>query len=228
MANNVSTKEKFMTTALREEWLSKAMGLIIEQVFVPHELRMPPILKISCGICSGKAIGQCHKPDAADDGAVHIFITPEHGSEEVMDILGTIVHELCHANCYAEGHLEAKHGHPFSSIIRDVGLEGKPKHATAHPDTELWATLQGIASTLGEYPHKPLRKQPKATRRSEVLTWVSPTDDKYTVKCKYSLTVEKGVPRDFNSQPMVAKDPDKLAELENLMIEAAEELEAAE
>lgn len=214
-----------MTAALREEWLSKAMNLIIDQVFVPNDLRMPPILKISCGICMGKAVGQCHKPDAADDGAVHIFVTPEHGSDEVMDILGTIVHELVHANCYAEGYLDCKHGHPFSKTIRTVGLEGKPKHATAHPGTELWATLEGIAAQLGEYPHKPLRKQPKATRRSEVLTWVSPTDDKYTVKCKYSLTVEKGVPRDYNSQPMIAKDPEKLAELEDLMSSVAIEIE---
>lgn len=199
---------------LREDWLTQAMNRIIEDVFEPHDLRMPPILKVSCGICPGKAIGFCTHSKHADDAAVHIFISPELGADRVMDILGTLTHELVHANCDAEGFDEAGHGHPFNEIIRTVGLEGKPKYAAAKPDTELWATLCGIAAELGLYPHQKLNKVAKKTRKSEILTWVSITDDKYTVKAKYSMTVEKGRPRDFNGVEMVAKDPDKLSELE--------------
>jgi hypothetical protein len=212
---------------LREEWLTRAMARIIEDVFTPNELRMPPIIKVSVGLCGGKAFGLCSRPQFADDAAIHIFITPEYGSDNVMEILGTLVHELSHAHVFGEGYEDCKHGSPYSSIIRTIGLSGKPANATAEPGTELWSTLEGIAQELGEYPHKPLRKKEPKTRKSEVLTWKSSTDEEYTVKCKYSLSQEKGVPRDYNGEPMVPKDPDKFAELEDRTVEDIEEEEAA-
>lgn len=216
-------------TAVREEWLTKATNLIIKQVFEPNELRTPVILRVACGPLPSKWLGACANPEYADDNACHIWISPELGTGQEMDILGTLVHELCHSHCFAEGFLDHKHGHPFSSVIRTVGLEGKPASATAHEGTELWATLQGIATGLGPYPHMPLRKKPKKTRVSEMLTLVSSTDEEFTVKVKFSQIYEKGFPRDFNDQPMVVKDADKFAELEaNYLSQPDEQQEAAD
>lgn len=214
----------------REEWLNKAMNQIINKVFEPNNLRMPVILRIACGLLPSKWLGACANPEYADDNAVHIWVSPELGTDQEMEILGTITHELVHAHCFAEGYMEHKHGHPFSNIIRVVGLEGKPASATVHEGTELWATLSGVAQSLGSYPHKPLRKKPKKTRQSEMVTLVSETDEEFTCKIKFSQIYEKGMPKDFNGQPMKAKDQDKWVELEEAYLnkEAQEEQEAAE
>jgi hypothetical protein len=223
---------------LREEWLTQAMTRIIEDVFTPHELRMPVILKVSCAPLPCKVTepgetpqgtyGCCSYPEFSDDGAVHIFINTVLGNDDVMLILSTLTHELVHANCHAEGYHDAKHGHPFNKTIRTVGLEGKPARAHAQEGTELWATLSGIAQELGTYPHAPLRPKAAKKRVSRTLTWVSETDEDYTVKANYDLTEAKGAPRDFNGQPMVVKDKEKLSILENLTEEeiAEEESEA--
>lgn len=214
---------------LREEWLSKARDLIIEQVFSPHELRFAPIVRISTGICPGKSVGVCCNPEFADDGAINIFITPEYGSEQTMEVLGTLTHELTHAHLFSEGYLDHGHGAQFKGVCKLVGLEGRPKSATAHEGTELWATLQGVAASLGEYPMGPLRKKPKKTRQSEMITYVSPTDLEYTVKLKFSQAYEKKPPRDYNDQPMVPADNDKFLELEQAYLEGVDpEQEAAE
>lgn len=210
-------------TIAREEWLNKAMHLIIKQVFEPNELRMPVILKIACGLCPGKAIGICSRPQYSDEAAVHIWITPELGTDDSMTILGTITHELCHASCHADGFDDVGHSHPFPSFCKKVGLSGKPKHATAEEGTELWSTLEGINMTLGVYPHKPLRKKEVKKRQSENLTWVSETDETYEVKCKFSLAYEHGNPRDYNGQPMAPKDKDKWHELEEWYLSQPDE-----
>jgi len=198
----------------REEWLNKARDLIIEQVFKPYEVHFAPIIRVSVGLCPGKSIGVCCDPNFADDGAINIFITPEHGDKEAMEILSTLTHELVHAANYSDGHDQAGHGHQFKKIAYEVGLEGRPKSCGAKEGSELYTTLSGIYMTLGEYPHAPLHKKEKKTRQSEMITYVSETDEEYTVKLKFSQVYEKGAPRDFNDQPMKPKDQDKWAELE--------------
>lgn len=217
-------------TTAREEWLNKAMNLIIKQVFEPNALRTPVILRVACGLLPSKWWGACANPEMAEDGACHIWISPELGTGQEMDILATLTHELVHSHCFAEGFLDHKHGHPFNSIIRTVGLAGKPSSTTVDEGTELWSTLEGIAVGLGPYPHMPLRKKPKKTRQSEMITYVSETDEEYTVKLKFSQVYEKGAPRDFNDQPMKPKDQDKWNELEAwyLSDKSEEEAEKAE
>jgi hypothetical protein len=224
----------------REEWLTAAMNRIIELCFKPHELRFPPLVKIGCAPLPCKidpdqpregqkplgTYGVFVLPDQALDGTAHIFINTSLGKSDVIEILATIVHELVHVHVWGEGYESVKHGHPFNKIIRDVGLSGKPKSTFAEPGTELYATLQGLVMELGEYPHAPIYPKMKKKRVSEVLTWISPTDEEYSVKCKYSLTEEKGVPRDYNGEPMIAKDPDKHAELQDRTEEEIEEQES--
>jgi hypothetical protein len=213
----------------REEWLIRAKDRIIELIFTPNDLRMPPKICVACGICPGSAVGFCTRPEFSDESAIHIWISPELGNGEIMQILGVLCHELCHAQVFGDGYESCSHGHPFSSVIRTIGLEGKPRSATAHEGTELWATLQGIASELGNYPHAPLRKKEKKTRQSEMITYISETDEEYAVKLKFSQVYEKGAPRDFNDQPMKPKDQDKFAELEaNYLSQPDEEQEAAD
>jgi len=224
----------------REEWLTKAKDLIIEQVFTPHELRFPPLVKIGCAPLPCKTVGEgfdmaitgtfgiCIYPEQAEDGCVHIFINTVLGNGHIMEILGTIVHELVHAHVMGEGY-ECKHGFPFSKIIRTVGLDGKPKSTFVAEDSELHATLCGIAMTLGDYPHAPIRPKAKKVRQSEMLTLVCSTDPDFQVKVKFSQIYEKGMPKDFNGEPMIAKDPAKFAELEEVYLsQPDEEQEAAD
>jgi hypothetical protein len=215
----------------REMWLNKAMNLIIDQVFSPNELRIPPRLTIAAGLCPGKALGICSKPQYSDEAAVHIWITPELGTDDAMTVLGIICHELCHAVCHADGYdvVGHSHSHPFPQHCKTVGLSGKPKSAIAQEGTELWSTLEGINMTLGVYPHKPLRKKEAKTRKSEILALVSSTDPDFQVKVKFSQVYEKGMPKDFNGEPMVAKDPAKFSELEEAYLsQPDEEQEAAD
>jgi hypothetical protein len=213
----------------REEWLIKAKNKIIDSIFIPNDLRMPPKVCVACGICPGSSIGFCTRPEFSDESAIHIWISPELGNNEVMKILGVLCHELCHAQVFGDGYESCSHGHPFSKIIRTVGLEGKPRSATAIEGSELWTTLQGIAADLGPYPHAPLRKKEKKTRQSEMLTLVSSTDEEFTVKVKFSQIYEKGMPKDYNGEPLVAKDKDKYSELEEAYLaQPDEEQEAAD
>lgn len=212
---------------LREEWLTKAKDLIVEQVFTPHELRFPPLVKVSVAILTGKYLGVCCNPEFSDEGAINIFISAGLGNDDVMDILGTLTHELVHANLFGEGYPDHAHGAQFVEVSSTVGLEGRPKSRTAVEGTELYATLQGIATTLGVYPHMPIHKKPSKTRQSENLSWISSTDPEYEVKCKFSISQEKGVPRDYNGEPMVPKDAEKFAALEDRTVEEIEEAEAA-
>src|SRR5690349_2032722 len=120
----------------REEWLTAAMNLIIEKIFTPNDLRMPPIVKICAAPLRCKptlpgekpqgVYGECWHMDRSDDQSSQIFINTILGNEFVIEILATIVHELVHTHCDAEGH-QCKHSHPFNKIIRTVGLAGKPK-----------------------------------------------------------------------------------------------------
>lgn len=229
-----------MTYVTREEWLTKAKDEIIEKIFAPHELRFPPLVKVGaaplpCKMVEkdgenliGGTLGICIYPEQADDNCIHIFINTVLGQDDVMQILGVLVHELVHAHVMGEGH-ECKHGFPFSKIIRTVGLEGKPKSTFVAEDSELHATLSFIADGLGPYPHAPVRPKQKAKRQSEMLTLVCSTDPEFTVKVKFSQIYEKGMPKDFNGEPMVAKDPEKFAELEEAYLsQSDEEQEAAD
>ena len=147
-----------------------------------------------------------------------------------MQILATIVHELCHATCAGQGYemSDVGHGHPFNKFIRTVGLEGKPKSTVCNPGTELWSTLEGIAADLGPYDHAPFRKAEKKTRQSMNITLVSESDAEFEVKVKFPLVYEHGMPKDYNGQPMVAKDKKKWAELEEIYLSHPDEDEEAE
>jgi hypothetical protein len=69
---------------------------------------------------------------------------------DAVKALDVLVHELVHAvdDC------KSGHKKPFVTAARAVGLEGKP--TATHAGPALLVALQGLASTLGPYPHSQL------------------------------------------------------------------------
>ncbi len=187
--------------ATREQWLVESVKLIKEELFEPLEYWLPPVIRISVGLCGGKAIGVCFDPTCAEDGATHIFVDPKKA--DPVEILATVVHELVHASVG----LECKHKGLFVKVIRELGLEGKPTQTYAAEGTELHATLTGMAVTLGEYPHAPLVRKKKASKPHAWISFLSPTDEDFIVRANKNTVKEKGPPRDFNGEPMIPKDP---------------------
>lgn len=193
----------------RESWLQSGVGLLKEQLFDPREYHLPPVIRVSCGLCPGKSIGLMVDPDCVGDGSVAIFIDAR--LMDSVELLGTLLHELCHASVG----VECKHKGPFVKIIRDLGLEGKPTATVVLPETELHATLTGIALILGEYPHAPVVRKKKDAKRHNWISFISTTNEDFIVRANRVTVKELGPPRDHNGDPMVPKnledmeDPDE-------------------
>jgi hypothetical protein len=120
-----------------------------------------------------------------------------------------LVHEMCHAHCFGEG-LDCGHKGKFKKVIRELGLAGKATQTYAEKDSELYATLQGIAVELGNYPHAPLTRKKKESKRHNWVSFISTTDEEYIIRANRVTVKEKGYPRDFNGEPMVAKNPEDM------------------
>lgn len=192
----------------RETWLVEAVSLIKSALFDPRELWLPPIIRVSPGLCPGKALGICVDSDCAKDGSCNIFVSPT--LDDPMEILAVLAHELVHA-CVGN---ECKHGGLFLKTFRDIGFECKPTNCAVLPDQELYHTLMGVAVSLGVYPHAQLIKKVKEKKRHKWLSFSSTTNDEFIVRANYDTVVELGPPRDHTGEPMVPKDPDAWAELE--------------
>jgi hypothetical protein len=145
----------------REAWLMAATERLIGRILDEGGVR-PTNLRVSCGWPSRKALltassksrtlGQAWAPQASEDKTREIFITPALADEvRVMDVL---LHELIHV-CLP---VEVGHKHPFPSIAKAVGLEGKPTATVA--SEELVEELRVIAHELGRYPHEKLDVEP--------------------------------------------------------------------
>jgi hypothetical protein len=155
----------FHTT--RESWLKEAVdhlsALFAETKEEGEPVSVPPV-HISCGFPATtprKRIGECWSAEASEDGQSHIFVSPT--LKDPIEILGVIVHELCHAidNC------ESGHGGRFRKLATQMGLEGKM--TSTHVGVGLAERLKPLVQTLGTYPHSPLQfgatKQKKQTTR---------------------------------------------------------------
>lgn len=191
-----------MTYTLREEWLTAAKDLLVKEVFGPLECHIPPVIRVSVGLCGGKAIGLCVDPVCADDGSWSIFIDPK--LKDPVEVLATLVHEMVHAIVG----LECKHRGPFVKMIREVGLEGKPTQTYAAKDTELYATLTHLSQKLGQYPHAALTKKAKETKPSKWIAYISTTNEDYVIRANKETIAECGVPVDPWGAKMVPKNPE--------------------
>ena len=128
----------------RESWLMAAVELsrpMFEQAGSP----LPATVRAAVGLTKGKkSIGECWSDKASDDGVREIWIKPY--TREPLEILGVLVHELCHA---ALPH-EVTHTKPFVTLARKMHLEGKP---TATVIGEAFRGVwEPLLAQLGPYP----------------------------------------------------------------------------
>lgn len=170
-----------MTThATREQWLLAAIDEM-RPWFQQCNSPLPEKIRVSIGYSkrAGKAVGWCWADSADKEGYNHIFISPELRSGPYT--LVVLLHELVHAadNCKS-GHTGA-----FMRLAKALGLVGKMTTATAGP--ELTLRVNGLADSLGPFPHTPLDPGLKpgvpkqSTRMLKVQCW----------ECEYTLRVSK-------------------------------------
>jgi hypothetical protein len=95
-------------------------------------------------------VGECWSSENSEDQTFEIFISPT--LRDVVPVLGTLVHEACHA---AVG-LPDGHKGRFPKCATAIGLN-KPMTATM-PNEALIARLQEVAAVVGNYPHAKLNK----------------------------------------------------------------------
>lgn len=158
MQNTQSTGAQDLS---RENWLKSAVNSLIPR-FSNVGFAIPPV-KVSCGFPASSnprtTLGQCWPKGSSGDGVNEIFISPK--IEDPVDVLDTLVHELCHAvdDCFSG------HGLDFKSIANSVGLEGPARSSKA--GEELRLHLSVVAQSLGSYPHKSLvfHSRPKGASR---------------------------------------------------------------
>lgn len=147
-------KAKNLMTDAREVWLDGAVKAI-RPLFKEKGYMVPANVRATCGFPSKSAlpskrqrIGECWSDSASDGKVFEIFISPV--VHNTGDALGVLTHELVHAT------VGLKHGHktPFKRCALAIGLEGKMTSTV--PGPELSQFLNGVASNLGQYPHKRL------------------------------------------------------------------------
>lgn len=140
-----------MIAFTREEWLMTAVELL-KPVFAERGYIVPDTAKATIGFpckgAGGKRIGECHCSSMSKGGFYEIFISPL--LDDATRILGTLVHELCHAI------VGTQHGHkaPFKKCALAMHLEGKMR-ATTEGEAFKRMVLP-ILAELGPLPHKAL------------------------------------------------------------------------
>lgn len=197
----------------REEWLKTAVARLEVVIFQNKDLvgrtpmKMPEKWAVSCGWCKGssaKAVGTCVDPICSKDGTTHLFVVPTQ--EEVMSILGTLVHEMVHAIVG----VKEKHLGKFKETITKIGLVGKPTQAGIGPDTIAWTVCEALAVELGPYPHAAMVPRAKPTKPSQWVRWQSVNWPKYTVLANTKKVIQYGMPRDPKGDEMTPMDPSKV------------------
>lgn len=162
----------------REAWLQQAVQAL-EPIFSAVGYGIPP-LKVSCGFAASSSprttLGQCWPRQRSGEMVNEIFISPK--IEDPVDVLDTLVHEICHAidDC------QSGHGADFQGIAQVVGLEGPARMASAGPSLKI--RLMTISQKLGEYPHRALNFPPPRPSNSSRSKAKCP-------ECGYEVTLLK-------------------------------------
>jgi len=148
----------------REEWLESAVAEV-RPVFTVFGSPLPKQIRVTCGFPSRNArsrlrsVGEHWSPKASSDGTHEILISPVLSAS--LDVLGTLVHELCHAATDGDGH-----GAKFTRLARKMSLEGKPTETTA--GDKFKTAFADLLDGLGMYPHAKLNvgfdKKTQSTR----------------------------------------------------------------
>lgn len=157
--------------ATREAWLDAAQSELKRMFFVPAEKDLPDTVRIGVGWSKGakkNSVGWCYKPESADDGSTHIFVSPV--LVEPMEILPVLLHELIHAH----DRNESKHAGNFRRTWAQFGFVGKP--TASSPGLELTDRLRPLAELLGDYPHAKLNPFEKVKTQTTRMLKIACTD----------------------------------------------------
>ena len=134
----------------REEWLEAAVEKL-KPLFKLNKYDIPPV-KVGVGFASKsplKSLGQCWSDECTSYHTTHIFISPVHKTS--VEVLDTLTHELLHSVLP----VEAKHGPDFKAGMKQIGLEGPARSASA--GAALREKLEVFAEELGDFPNSPLK-----------------------------------------------------------------------
>ena len=174
----------------REAWLSASTEML-RPLFDAADAPLPKG-RAAIGFTSKGAkssrIGECWNSIASGDAHYEIFIRPDIA--DPANVLGILVHELCHAALP----LGSGHGPAFKRLAHKVGLTGKMK--SAHPGPALTTHLVTVADDLGPLPHASLSiMQDTAPRKKQKVNLLkaSCTECDYVVRVT-AIHARKGPP----------------------------------
>ena len=162
----------------REGWLGHAVGLMTRRLS-DAGYSLPDKLKVGCGFAPGsrggkKIMGVCISPKASAAGNTEVFVSPT--TEDPVEVLGTLLHELGHA-CAG---IEAGHGPVFKAFCAALGLEGKATEAAPGHSTRQWLKDE-VLPMLGAYPHSSVDPSQRKKQGTRMIKLVCP-ETGYTVR----------------------------------------------
>ena len=148
----------FPATDTREAWMLRAVELM-RPLFAEIGEEVPPV-RISIGWPGGRGnkqhvVGQCWAASAVADKVPAIFVSPVQ--KDVLEILGTIMHECIHACAHFA------HRADFAKVAKKLDPEGDHTGSWAKSwpllgrSPALFTRLQSLADQLGEFPHSAVR-----------------------------------------------------------------------
>jgi hypothetical protein len=151
---------KSNTHDTRESWLRAATDEL-RPYFMRCGHPLPDKIRFAIGFPStgrkGNRVGECWHSSTSADEHFEIFIRADLA--EPVEVLGVLVHELCHAVVP----VDAKHGKKYRDAAVKIGLTGKMVHAL--PGELLQKRLDDLAATLGPLPHARLNIERGADNR---------------------------------------------------------------
>ena len=186
----------------RELWLQRAVVALEKKYFSAKANKLPKSVGVACGVISGKlAIGICYNPRVSTAKTTEIFISPK--LEDPIEVLGTLLHELIHA----ELGTEAGHGKLFKARMAEVGLGGKATATVVPAGSELEKELKRIARELGRYPHKAMKDDGKKGKKVGKFVQFMSRNFKYKCLVERVQFEEHGPPLDPNGDTMIQCTP---------------------
>ncbi|HEY1448864.1 MAG TPA: SprT-like domain-containing protein [Caulobacteraceae bacterium] len=190
------------TSEARHAWLEAATvhcADLLAQAAHP----VPNKVRVSIGFAFGtrRAIGQCWPAQRSSDGHFEIVVSPV--LSDSVEILATLIHELCHAAVGVE------HGHkaPFRKAALAVGLEGKMTATQAGP--ELAATFKRYAERVGAYPAGKVNPDEGRKKQTTRLVKVECGECGYVARVTRKWLDEAGAPHCPNHGAMKAETQDE-------------------
>jgi len=147
--------------ATREEWLGSAVEEV-RALFGINGFPLPEKIRVTCGFASkggrGKVVGEHWSPSASADATHEISVSPTIA--DPIEVLGILMHELCHSATLGDGHRGK-----FPKATQSIWLEGKPTATTV--GSKFKENFSSLIDSLGAYPHGALdarQHTPQGTR----------------------------------------------------------------